>query len=313
MQLTVIIPAHNRVGLLYEAICSVFKQKLDSCEILVCDDGSTEDIASACKAFADKAYDVIHSRTEENMGAQIARNRGMDLARGDFLLFLDSDDVLATNGLGPLIQSLVADPSIDYVYGRVFRANEKLEPRIASRPVGEPFSDEPYEVAGYHWHTMGALYRRSYLDIVGPWNVDMTGSQDWEYQARVKLAEGKRKFINCVVGYWRQHEIDRVGALEFRADYVRSVMVACNVVLKIAREKNCCDSALERRLAKRLVVHALEWGANACFENRKECLLQAKEGCTFNSFFKSLITCIIYTPPILDKFILRCVTGHPAK
>lgn len=304
MKISIIIPAHNRVGLLYEAIDSVIRLKLDSCEILVCDDGSTEDIASVCKAFADKGYDITHSRTEENLGAQVARNRGMELARGEFLLFLDSDDALSEEGLPDLLKAFEYDPSLDYVYGKVIRANERLEARPGGLLVGEAFSDAPRKIAGYHWHTIGALYRKEFLQRVGPWNVDMTGSQDWEYQARVKLAGGKRKFVNTVVGYWRQkHGAERVGAMEFRPDYVKSVMIACDVVLKIAREKGRCDVALEKRLAKRLIVHALEWGANGHYQDRKVCLLQARNSLSSSPAFKFMLMLMAYTPATLDKLL----------
>ena len=104
------------------------------------------------------------------------------------------------------------------------------------RSCGGYVSRYPSEIAGYHWHTMGAIYRKSYLEIVGPWNVEMTGSQDWEYQARVKLAGGKRKFVDSMVGYWRQHGGDRVGTAKFRPDYVKSVMIGCDSILASQRE-----------------------------------------------------------------------------
>lgn len=309
MKLSIIIPAHNRIGLLYEAIDSVAKLNLDSSELIVCDDGSTEDVGGVCRTFHGRGIEIIHSRTEENLGAQVARNRGMELARGEFLLFLDSDDALTSEGLPDLLEAFDHDPSLDYVYGKVIRANERLEARRRSLLVGEAFSDSPYDIGGYHWHTIGALYRKEYLEQVGPWNVEMTGSQDWEYQARVKLAGGKRKFVNTVVGLWRQqHTAERVGAIEFRPDYVKSVMIACEVVLKIAREKGRCDTALEKRLAKRLIVHAIEWGANGHWQERKKCLLQAKGSLSSSPVFKFSLVLMAYTPAILDKLLYWIIT-----
>lgn len=314
MLLSVIIPAHNRVGLLYEAIASVFEHDLDSCEIIVCDDGSTDDVEAVCKVFENRRYKVIHSRTEENMGAQVARNRGMKLARGEYILFLDSDDALSEEGLPDLLDAFRWDPSLDYVYGKVIRANERLEARSRELLVGAEFSDEPAKIAGYHWHTIGALYRKSYLERVGPWNVQMTGSQDWEYQARVKLEGGKRKFVNTVVGYWRQrHSADRVGALEFRPDYVQSVMIACDVVLKLAKEKNHCDRELEKRLAKRLIVHALEWGTNGYWRKRKQCILQAKNAVSSAALYRGMLSIIANTPATLDSVVLWGITRSRSK
>jgi len=309
MKLTIIIPAHNRIGLLYEAINSVAKLNLDSSEVIVCDDGSTDDVGGLCRTFESKGLEIIHSRTEENLGAQVARNRGMELARGELLLFLDSDDALTSEGLPDLLEAFEHDPSLDYVYGKVIRATERLDARRRGLLVGEEFSDSPYDVGGYHWHTIGALYRKDYLKRVGPWNVDMTGSQDWEYQARVKLEGGKRRFVNTVVGYWRQqHTAERVSAIEFRPDYVKSVMIACDVVLKIARKKNYCDTALEKRLAKRLMVHAIEWGANGYWLERKKCLFQAKNSQSSSPIFKFSLMLMAYTPAIFDKLLYWFIT-----
>ncbi len=314
MQLSIIIPVHNRADLLAEAIDSIIAQGLDSYEIIICDDGSTENIEAACAKFKLPKEQLVFSRSEESHGAQVARNRGLSLAQGEFIMFMDSDDAVAENGLIPLIEALQADAVLQYVYGKVSRVNETLGPIADDVPVGAVFNDTPTEIAGYHWHTMGAIYRKSYLELVGPWNVEMTGSQDWEYQARVKLAGGKRKFVDSMVGYWRQHGGDRVGTAQFRPDYVKSVMIGCDSILHAARDKGLCDSDLEQRLAKRLVVHALEWGANGYRQDRKQCLLQAKSCLSSCLFFKAVLCLTVMmaplTPAFLDQWILRKITGR---
>ena len=314
MQLSIIIPVHNRAELLGEAMASILRQQLDSYEIIICDDGSTENIEAACDKFKLPKGQLVFSRTKESHGAQVARNRGLSLAQGEFIMFMDSDDAVAENGLAPLIEALQADAELQYAYGKVSRVNESLQKLPDDVPVGATFTDTPSEIAGYHWHTMGAIYRKSYLEIVGPWNLEMTGSQDWEYQARVKLAGGKRKFVDSMVGYWRQHGGDRVGTAKFRPDYVKSVMIGCDSILGIAREKKQCDPALERRLAKRLVVHALEWGANGYRQDRKKCFLQAKSSLDSGLLFKASLCLAVMvgplTPAFLDQWMMRKITGR---
>ena len=310
MQLSIIIPVHNRSELLSEAIDSILSQHLESFEIILCDDGSTEDIPAACGGFELPEGQLVFSRTEESHGAQVARNRGLALAQGEYVIFMDSDDAMAGAGPKPLLEAMEKDPDLQYAYGKVVRTDEDLRPLEGDIPVGAEFADQPVEVAGYHWHTMGPVYRRSYLELVGPWNVDMTGSQDWEYQARVKLEGGKRKFVDQVVGYWRQHGGDRVGTAGFRPDYVRSVMIGCESVLGHARERQHCDSALEKRLAKRLVVHALEWGAHKHLQERKECLAQAKASLSSCSLMRCAIICLSLAPSVWDRFLLQRITGR---
>jgi len=314
MQLSIIIPVHNRAELLGEAMASILRQQLNSYEIIICDDGSSENIEDLCAGFELSVEQLRYSRTEESHGAQVARNRGLSLAQGELIMFMDSDDAVAENGLAPLIEALQADADLQYAYGKVSRVDESLSAIPEDIAVGAAFPDTPSEIAGYHWHTMGAIYRKSYLEIVGPWNVEMTGSQDWEYQARVKLAGGKRAFVDSMVGYWRQHGGDRVGTAKFRPDYVKSVMIGCDSILGIAREKKQCDPALERRLAKRLVVHALEWGANGYRQDRKKCFLQAKSSLDSGLLFKASLCLAVMvgplTPAFLDQWMMRKITGR---
>ena len=308
MQLSIIIPVHNRADLLAEAIEAIIGQGLDSYEIIICDDGSTENIASICEKFSLPKEQMVYSGTDKSQGAQVARNRGLLLAHGKFIMFMDSDDVLAPNGAKPLLEALESDPELQYAYGKVSRVNETLDAIAGDVPVGSSFANEPVEIAGYHWHTMGAVYRKSYLELVGPWNVEMTGSQDWEYQARVKLAGGKGKFVDEPVGYWRQHGGERVGTAKFRPDYVKSVMIGCESILNIARQKQRCDAALERRLAKRLIVHALEWGANGCWRERRACFLQARDCLSSDLLFRFLLVVIAHMPALLDGVLLKRIT-----
>ena len=80
-------------------------------------------------------------------------------------------------------------------------------------------------------------------------------------------------------------------------------MIACDVVLKIAREKGRCDAALEKRLAKRLIVHALEWGANGHYRDRKKCLLQARNSLSSSPMFEFMLMLVAHSPATLDKLL----------
>jgi glycosyltransferase involved in cell wall biosynthesis len=309
MLLTVVIPTHNRCSLLNEAMCSVVRQKVSPYEIIVCDDGSTEDMAGVRDNFpASDAGRLVWSRTEQCQGAPVARNRGLALAQGEFVLFMDSDDVLADGGLAPLHQVLVENPQLDYAYAKVIQTDAQLQPFAENAVVGAPFTSTPVDVAGYHWHTMGAVYRKSYLAKVGPWNEALTGSQDWEYQARVKLAGGRGQFVDTVVGYWRHHGGSRVGASTFRPDYVRSVMLACDSIRQHARRAGRCDRPLERRLAKKLILHAVEWGANGHPAERRQCLAQAAQTVASDPVYQALIKCFQISPGFMDAQLWKVLT-----
>ncbi|MDJ0512494.1 MAG: glycosyltransferase family A protein, partial [Methyloceanibacter sp.] len=89
-RVTAIIPAYNRSHCIGRALESVFAQTLPPDETIVVDDASTDDLAAALAPFGDRIRRVRH---ESNQGAAAARNTGLQAATGDWVAFLDSDDV----------------------------------------------------------------------------------------------------------------------------------------------------------------------------------------------------------------------------
>jgi len=280
---------------------------IDDAEFILVDDGSTDGTLELALTLQERYGKdrIVVVPLGGNQGAQVARNRGMEKARGEMILFSDSDDVLDASGVEVLADALTQNPDLDYAYGKVAMTDENLKPLEDVGSIGSTFEDYPYEMGGYHWHTMGALYRKSYLEKVGPWNLALTGSQDWEYQARVKLAGGRGLFIDTQVGYWRQHEGGRVGARKFRPDYVRSVVTACDVILSGARVKGKCDMSLQRRLAKKLIIHALESGAHGDQSLRRDCLSHAATTVLGDPSFSLVIKGIQLSPSWFDAMFWK--------
>lgn len=103
MQFSVIIPVYNRTGLLKAAIASVLSQDHRDFEIIVVDDGSSDDVASVVASFADPRIMLIR---QENRGASAARNRGIDAARGEYVALLDSDDLYLPHHLAAAAETL---------------------------------------------------------------------------------------------------------------------------------------------------------------------------------------------------------------
>lgn len=296
--------------MLHDAVTGLVGAENADIECVIVDDGSTDGTAEMVNTLGEKwgAARVIYLRQEQNLGAQHARNRGIEESNGRYLLFMDSDDVAVPEGILSLQQHLDARPDLDYCFGRVQKTDAALDPLASEGMVGKVFQDQPREIAGYHWHTMGALYRRECVERVGPWNPELTGSQDWEYQARVKICGARGEFVDALVGYWRQHDGERVGTSKFRPDYVRSVMLACESILEKARAAGRCDAELERRIAKRLVVHALEFGAKNHDSDRKKCFEQALNSLSNESLLKMLCRVSSKLPSVADDRLWRMLT-----
>lgn len=306
-RLSIICPTYNRASFLEECVAPIFARREIEVEFLIVDDCSTDltcEVVARLQA-AHGAETIRFFRLEKNSGAQVARNRGIAAAQGDFMMFVDSDDVVYPDGVLKVLRHLQSKPELDYAYGKVLMTNEALKPLPGKTPVGAAFENVPVEVAGYQWHTMGPIYRRRCIDKVGPWNQELTGSQDWEYQARVKLFGGRGEFVDVLVGYWRQHTGGRVGTRSFRPDYVRSVMKACESIHSHAKKARKCDSTLERRLAKKLIVHAFEWGANGYRKDKLLCLKQAQNTTRGDTLMGVATFLFALCPSFLEKQILK--------
>ncbi len=110
MKFSVIIPVYNKADTIAASINSILAQEYTDYEIIVVDDGSTDDLTSALSSFADRIT-VIH---QENGGVSVARNTGIDAARGEFVCFLDADDLWQPHHLTTLSNMMKQYPMSRY-------------------------------------------------------------------------------------------------------------------------------------------------------------------------------------------------------
>lgn len=109
MKLSIIIPAYNAEAYLPQCLDSILAQEHQDYEVIVVDDGSTDGTAALLERYPD--VKVIH---QENRGMSTARNRGLDEARGEYILFVDSDDLLTDGALETLVAKLSGEDIIAF-------------------------------------------------------------------------------------------------------------------------------------------------------------------------------------------------------
>ena len=119
MKLSIIIPVYRVEATLNRCIESVVTQDFNDFELILVDDGSPDNCPQLCDSWAakDQRITVIH---KSNGGLSHARNAGIDIAQGDYLTFIDSDDYLAEQTLAPLMLKLTENPDIDILEYPVF-------------------------------------------------------------------------------------------------------------------------------------------------------------------------------------------------
>lgn len=113
---SVIIPTYNRATLLPRAIDSVIAQTYTDWELIIIDDGSTDDTTAVLESYANKLGDRLRVLNQTNTGPCSARNRGINASRGRLLCFLDSDDEFLPNKLARQLELFDLRPELGFVY-----------------------------------------------------------------------------------------------------------------------------------------------------------------------------------------------------
>lgn len=171
---SVIIPTHNRAAVLSRSVTSVLKQTLPVLEVLVVDDGSTDDTRTVVKCIMQDDVRVKYV-WQENAGAPAARNRGISLARGELIAFQDSDDEWAPEFLETLYAEM-GDPN--RVVFSSFRLIQ-LDGRSEIRPKARLSNPKRQLLRENVISTQTALIYRS---LLGPTSFDvrLPRLQDWD-------------------------------------------------------------------------------------------------------------------------------------
>jgi glycosyltransferase involved in cell wall biosynthesis len=191
---SVIIPTFNRAAIIGRALCSVMEQTVSPHEIIVVDDGSTDgsrDIVSRQLPCARYIY-------QENGGPALARNRGLQEARGNMIAFLDSDDFWTKNKLEIQLALFDKDPALDIVSGQTQTIRDKNPPTAnAVEDIGEPTHLFAYLSA--------SLLKKSCFDRVGPFNPGLRFANDMDWAMRAREIGLKRVFHDGIVSYYLRH------------------------------------------------------------------------------------------------------------
>lgn len=206
-----IIPVHNRSDLLREAVASVLAQTYRPIEIVIVDDGSTDDTAAVAEDLARTRPESILVIHQPNAGPGAARQRGLDRARGSFIQFLDSDDLLLPGKFAAQVGALRQQPDCQISYGPSLEENHSIQPvqrRGPMRGTGQVRTTLfPHLLVERWWTTSCPLYRRDLLDRIGPWR-SWINEEDWEYDARAGATGARLAWVPEEVSVRRIHLAD---------------------------------------------------------------------------------------------------------
>ncbi|HEX6085688.1 MAG TPA: glycosyltransferase family 2 protein [Thermoanaerobaculia bacterium] len=207
---SVIVPVYNRPEMLRQAVASVLAQTYGDFEIIIVDDESTDDTPRTIEEL--QARDPrIRTVRRPNGGPGMARESGRLAAAGEFIQYLDSDDLLLPRKFELQVGALREHPHAGVAYGRVvYRGPDGREIECDWKPANQnATSIFPSFLLARWWETVSPLYRRSVTDAAGPWT-SLRLEEDWEYDARVGSLGVKLVYVDAVVAEHRDHPEERL-------------------------------------------------------------------------------------------------------
>jgi glycosyltransferase involved in cell wall biosynthesis len=135
----IVLPTYNRAKFVPQAFASIRAQTFADWELVVVDDGSTDNTGELVAAFQKEVGQTVHYVHQPNQGAYAARNTGLDRARGRYVAFFDSDDAWMPHHLADCVTALDANPDVDWVHGAG---------RIVDHGTGKVLSPNSFYVDG---------------------------------------------------------------------------------------------------------------------------------------------------------------------
>ena len=210
---SILIPAYNAEDTIADTIKSAIGQTWPHKEIIIVDDGSTDRTSSIARQFASSELQVF---TQQNQGAAAARNKALSLCQGDYIQWLDADDLLACDKIERQLE--VAERCQDSrillssAWGRFLHRTSRAEffptclwcDLMPAEWLLRKMAKNVYMQTG-SW-----LVSRELCDAAGPWDSRMLSDDDGEYFCRVILASRRIHFVSDARMFYRRSRLSRL-------------------------------------------------------------------------------------------------------
>jgi hypothetical protein len=201
-RISVIVPAYNQARYLGAAIESALNQTLGDLEVVVVNDGSTDGTEEVVRSCTDPRMRYVH---QANAGLSAARNTGISQAQGEYLSFLDADDLLLPEKHSSLVAEMEADPHIGLAAGQAIPIDEHGRPtgHIFDVPLPEDLSRL---VLRNPLHVGSVLVRRDWLKRVGIFDERVRSHEDWDLWLRLARSGCGMRWVARPVSCYRFHD-----------------------------------------------------------------------------------------------------------
>jgi len=195
---SILIPAYNAAEWLADTLRSALAQTWERKEIILVDDGSTDQTVAIARRFE---CDTMRVFTQENRGAAAARNKAFSLSHGDYIQWLDADDLLAPDKISRQMEQAEAGTGNRTLFSSEWAYFLHRTSRAKFVPTALWCNLSPVEWLvrkmgqNLHMQTATWLVSRELTESAGPWDTQLLGDDDGEYFCRVLLASDGVRFV----------------------------------------------------------------------------------------------------------------------
>src|SRR5437899_6346759 len=204
---SILIPAYNAEPWIADTIQSALGQTWPNKEIIVVNDGSRDQTLSVARRFASKTVSVV---TQENLGASAARNKAIALSQGDYIQWLDADDLLSPDKIRKQMAAAVEKSQGKRTLlasGWGYFKHRPSKAKFVPTPLWCDLSPVEWLVRkmsqNLHMTNTTWLVSRELTDAAGPWHTRLSLDDDGEYFCRVLLASAGTQFISEAKSFYR--------------------------------------------------------------------------------------------------------------
>jgi len=216
--ISVIVPAYNAEKTIVETISSVLRQSFGDLELIVINDGSTDKTLELINTISDARLQVF---SFSNGGLSVARNRGIHLAKGEYLAFLDADDLWTHDKLSAQITALKQYPEAGVSYSWIYSMDEQgesIKPGISFNFQGDVYPD--LLVNNFIVNGSNCLITREAIELIGEFDSTVDGAADWDYWLRLAA-----KFPFVLVPKYQIFYRGSSGTMSAKIEYMEQCML----------------------------------------------------------------------------------------
>mgnify|MGYP006137657507 CR=1 FL=1 len=294
---SIIIPTKNREKFIKKTIDSVLSQSYKAIEILIVDDGSTDNTKELVLSI--KSALPIYFFQNDKSGAPSARNFGIKKSKGEFIQFLDSDDILQKDKIFNQVKVLTYRKEIDLTYSKAQFFNENGDP--TNEFWGQPLKGNYLDYFNFSFQTMCPLYRKSALNKFGHWDEELTINQDWEFSLRYIIKGALIYFEDRTDSYFRQHDSGNIGDLSINEDKIWGKFLSSYKIWLLLIKKEKMSPPLKLLFYKRWIYTLLLSSSVSNYKLFSKIMLKTNQflPCYYKPFF------FLTKSKILSNYILN--------